>query len=277
MEKTEQKSKYLSPKEVSNDIYRVVELAENLKSLHFNKATSDPAVISKYEQELADRKMDIIEYLREPIRYDMFRSSPEGRHALFFKKVQQGLFENEIGLDLALREKIYRDFAPALEKIPEDQLLTPQEKRNLQMLSAMDSEQQEYFKEISQFINHIYNKSKIFSINWNYMMENLPEFLDASGKRVIGLVKANPHFLKDHPNHFLKNKGSYYNVAPTSLELNEAIQGASIGYAEFKEKLSRYEKIFSDFDQKVPEQEAIAQVRENALKTGLDNKSKYKI
>ncbi len=277
MEETEKKTKYSTVKEVSNDIHRISEIAETLKSLYFNKDNVDTEAILKYEAEFADRKMDIVEYLKDSVRYDMFRTSPDARHALFFKKVQENFFEMEIGFDMELKEKIYRDFSDSLSKMAPETLVTPQEKRNQQMFEAMSEEDKERYRDISKLIYQIHHETRTFQMNWNYLLANLPEFLDATGKRVLSLVKNNPHFLKDHPNHFLKNKGSYTNLAPNTQELNEAFQGAATGYTESKEKLSRYEKIFSDFESKKPEEEAIIQIREKALGNTLDQKARNKL
>ncbi len=280
MTNTENKNHYISVKEVSNDIYRVAELGEQLKSLYFNQENSDPSAIQKLETEYSDRKINIIEYLRDPIRYDMFRTSPDSKQSLFMKKVKEGYYDKELGLEDSLKEKIYHDFLDKFNQTSPEILMTPQEKRNIQMLQQLSIEGAEPrgLEEETKILLTVHSRTRVFKSNWDYVISNLPgkELLDMDAKKLLKIVQENPHFLQDNPNHFLKNKGSFFNQAPDLEKFNDAIHNSSLGTSEAKEKVKKYIKLFQDFSDKKPEAESIKEIREQSLQNKIENKNTQK-
>lgn len=261
---------YSTVKEVSQDIYRISDLAEILKNLYFNIETADPNVILKYENEFAETKMDIIEWLKEPQNYEIFKASPDAKQALFFKQVQEGYYNHEIGIDTSLKDKIYRDFLQKYNLTPPEELMTEQEKRNFKMLqqNSNDEEnsQKSGFVEEAKFLFNVYARTRIFEGNWQYVKDHLPgkDLLDNDTLVFLKTIEQNPHFLQDSPNHFLKNQGTYKDQAPTLEDFFNATQESSLGSPEAKEKIKKYNKMFKDFLDKKPEKEVIETTRKKA-------------
>lgn len=262
---------YVNSKEVSNDIVRVSELGDQLKNLYFNYETADKKVIAKLENDFAEKKMDIADWLKKPTNYDLFKSSPDAKQALFFKQVQEGFYNHEIGLNQELKDKIYRDFLEKFNLTPPEELMTAQEKRNFQMLQkAANGEQSDYKNtliEEGKFLFNVYSRTRCFEGNWDYVKKNLPghDILDGDTLRILRTVKDNPHFLADNPNHFLKNQGQYKGKAPELKDVFEAVHASALGSRDGKEKIKAYEKIFNAFAEKKPEAEAILSSRQKAF------------
>jgi hypothetical protein len=259
---------FTNTKEVSDSIQQVAEVGDQLKNLYFNIDTADQKVISKLENRYAETKMDIIEFLKNPSQYDMFRASPDAKQALFFKQVQEGYFNHEIGLNQELKDKIYRDFLEKFKLTPPEELMTTQEKRNLQMLQQQGNSELNLsavgsFLNEAKFLLNIYSRTRCFEGNWNYVKNNLPgnDLLDKDAKNLLQTIAQNPHFLKDNPNHFLKNKGEYKNQAPELADIFTVVHASSLGSPEAKDKVKKYEKMFKDFAEKKPESQEILSVR----------------
>lgn len=272
---------YANTREASNDIARLSELAEQLKALYFHYETADHKVISKIENDFSNTKMDIIEWLDEPSNYNLFKSSPDAKQALFFKQVKEGFYNHEIGLNQELKDQIYRDFLQKYNSTPAEELMTAQEKRNIQILQQEHDLEGNKPNGLAQanFLLNIYNKTRCFDKNWDYVKNNLPRdnLLDKDAVNLLKTIKSSPHFLKDNPNHFLKNKGDYKNQAPDLKDIYEAAHSSSLGSPEGKEKIKKYEKLFKDFTEKKPEKQEIFSVRDKAVQkntTGITpNKS----
>lgn len=259
-------------REASDAIVTVAEVGDQLKNLYFNIDSADPKVISKLEEKYAETKMDIIDFLKEPSNYDMFKVSPDAKQALFFKQVQEGFFNHEIGLNQELKDKIYRDFLQKFNLTPPEELMTAQEKRNIQMLQQQQAQGQDSnislvgigtFLAETKLLFNAYSRTRCFEGNMDYVKNNLPirDLLDKDSQILLQTIYKNPHFLKDSPNHFLKNKGDYKNQAPETRDVFQAIHSSALGSPDGKEKIKKYEKMFKDFMDKTPESQEISKVR----------------
>lgn len=258
-------SQFSNTNEVGNAITSVSELADQLKNLYFNIATADSKIISKLEDKYAETKMDIIDWFKDSSNFDMFKASPDLKQALFFKQVKEELYNNEIGINQELKDKIFRDFFKKFESASPEDLMTAQEKRNLQLVNKGSGDETKY-------LLNVYARLRCFESNWSYVKHNLPnkDLMDKDSSDLLKIIQQNPHFLKDNPNHFLKNKGSYKNQAPTLTNVFDAIHASALASPEGKEKVKKYIKIFKDFEDKKPEQEEIISIREkSAPKKGL--------
>jgi hypothetical protein len=267
-------SQFSNTNELCNAITSVSELADQLKNLYFNIATADQKIISKLENRYSETKMDIIDWFKDSSNFDMFKASPEIKQALFFKQVKQDFYNYEIGINQELKDKIYRDFLKKYEMASPEDLMTALEKRNLQLLNK-SPEDEASSPEVKYLIN-VYSRSRCFDNNWNYVRNNLPgkDLMDKDSLDLLEIIQQNQHFLKDNPNHFLKNKGSYKNQAPSLNDIFEAIHSSALASPEGKEKVKKYIKIFKDFEEKKPEKEEILSIREkSAPKKGLGNEA----
>jgi hypothetical protein len=265
-------SQFLNTNEVCNAITSVSELADQLKNLYFNSATADQKIIAKLENKYVEIKMSIIDWFKEPNNFDMFKAAPDIKQALFFKQIQDGLYQHEIGLNQELKDKSYRDFLKKYESFSSDDLMTAQEKRNSSLLNMnLDGTSSSETK----YLLNVYDRLRCFEANWSYVNKNLPnkDLMDKETLDLFKIVQHNLHFLKDHPNHFLKNKGSYKNQAPTLQEVFDAIHSSALASPEGKEKIRKYIKLFKDFEDKKPEKEEILSIREKSAPkntVGLD-------
>lgn len=255
-------------KDASNAVLAVAELADQLKNLYFNRDTAEGKIVAKLEEKCAELKMDLIEWFKDSANYELFKSSPDTKQALFFKQVQAGFYNHEIGINQDLKDKIYRDFFKVFESTPPEQLITAQEKRNLQLNQNRTEEEYKvgFALAESAFLSNVYSRIRCFENNWEYVKNHLPskDLLDRDAVSVLNIIQSNPHFLKDHPNHFLKNKGSYTNQAPTLGEVFDTIHASALASPDAKVKIRMYEKLFKDFTDKKPEQEVILDIREKS-------------
>ncbi len=255
-------------KDASNAIFTIAELADQLKNLYFNRENADEKIIAKLEEKCSELKMDLIEWFKDSANYELFKSSPDAKQALFFKQVQGGFYNHEIGINQDLKDKIYRDFLKKFELTPPEELMTAQEKRNLQLSqNATDEESKSGFALAeATFLFNVYSRVRCFESNWEYVKNNLPgkDLLDKETVNLLKTIQDNPHFLKDHPNHFLKNKGSYKNQAPTLSEVFNTVHASALASPDAKVKIRMYEKLFKDFAEKKPEQEVILDIRDKS-------------
>jgi len=263
-------------KDASNAILAVAELADQLKNLYFNRETADEKIIAKLENQCSELKMDIIDWFKDSANYELFKSSHEAKHALFFKQVQAKFYNNEIGINHELKDKIYRDFLKKFESTPPEDLITTQEKRNIQLNQNTSEEEFKSGFALAEatFLLNVYARVRCFESNWKYLQNHLPgkDLLDTETLSVLKTIQNNPHFLKDHPNHFLKNKGSYTNQAPTLGEVFDTVHASALASPDAKVKIRMYEKLFKDFTEKKPEQEIILDIRDKSKpKNSLGN------
>lgn len=250
--------------EICIAITSISELAEQLKNLYFNIATADQKIILKLQEKYAENKMDIIDWFKNPSNYDMFKATPDLKQALFFKQVKDGFYNNEIGINQELKDKFYRDFLKKFELASDDELMTAQEKRNAQLFNKKQADGTEGVE--TQYLLGVYSRNRCFDSNWIYVKNHLPnkDLRDSDASELLKIIQENPHFLKDNPNHFLKNKGSYKNQAPNLQNIFDAVHSSALASPDGKEKVKKYIKLFKDFEQKNPEKEEILSIREKA-------------
>lgn len=261
---------YQNVKAVSLDISKISEIATQLKLLFLNAKTAEPETVKTYEKDLATRKYNVISWLKNDDNYYFFKTSPDANAAQLLNNIKLGLFDNEIGLDFNLKDKIFRDFSNALTNTHPDDLLSQQQRK-------MSPEQLEKIETQTHLVLGIYDKNKCFKDKMNYLQENIPNLalLDERTKNLYSIALRFPHFLNDSPYHFIVNMGRNKDKAPKVEDIYNILHESSIGSIEAKETVLKYTQIFNEFLDKIPHKETIEIIRDKA--NSLDNKNTNKL
>lgn len=261
---------YQNIRAVSLDINRINELSIQLKIMADNPNNINTDNLINYENEYATRKFNIIFWLNNEENYDIFKNSSEAKGALLFKQIKSGLFENEIGLNYSLKDKIIRDYTNIFNNTEEKDLLSSQEIK-------ISKENLLKYEKYNEYILSIYDKEKCYQNKINYLLKFAPEnnLLDKNSNNLFSVVKTFPHFLRDNPYHFIVNMGTYKNKAPTVKEFFNLLEESSMGLEDSKEKILYYTKMFNDFLDKIPNKESINNIREKSINNNI-NKT-YKV
>lgn len=260
---------YSNVKELSQDLAKCAEQAQSLKLLYYHRENVDDKAIVVQEKEYSQRKLSVINWLKEPQNYEMFKASADAKKALLYKYVSEGYFDHEIGIGSDLKDKVTSDFKEIYSNTPAQELLTNREKQNLEHYAKNNvaPEKRYQFTKEHQAVLQVRDRSVCFNQDIKFLKEHLPntKVLGATGALVVKMIEENPHFLNDSPNHFLVNHAGYKDKAPTVAQLHKTLHDAASGLPQAKESLDNIQKLFEQFKSKASITQQIRVVRDEYM------------
>lgn len=229
---------YFSVNEFSKGILEFAEKAEYAKVLQGQLAVVDENSVRQLEQELAERKWAISEYLAHGSNYEEWKNFGNNNGEMLTKYVQKDYFQNEFA-GTKLKERLQRDFAESLKDNPEF-ALTKREKATLKHYddNLVPQEKRTFLKEFDSVVANIHNKEKCFARNFSKMLNDLPKKLTKDVEKTLGLVKANPLLLKDNPHHYVVNRAKE-NASVSADQLKDILEEANMGDPSANAKLEK--------------------------------------
>lgn len=259
---------YFSVNEFSKGILEFAEKAEYAKVLQANIAMVDDNSVRELEQDIAERKWAISEYLNNGNNYEEWKNFGNNNAEMLTKYIQKNYFKEEFS-GSKLQEKIIRDFGESLNAHPE-LAVTKREKSVIKHYedNMVPEEKRTYLKEFDPIVANIHNIEKCFSRNFSKMLSDLPKKLNKEVEKVLNLVKDNPLLLKDNPHHYVINRGKE-NPAVNTEQLKDILEEANMGDPSANNKLSKLLTSMEDMNKGITNKNLIEKYRKQFLGTDI--------